>query len=199
MLREWKSLQYYYYSPLNGGEGPPQRSKEKVYRTYQKHVPDWCAVEFPISNSAAKKNFKWCGMGGKRIYWYNDLERANNARIWARALYNARPTAGRTGWAHLAKAIGLLPKQTLKQKNRADDHKEWAKSAAEIAYDQAHMAKRFLGKTEEQIEKMLLHDGWRCMRPTPGDLVYRHCVQGKLPKDPVVKQKLFDIAGYPWE
>lgn len=77
---------------------------EVKYIQYEKTVPDWCAVLFP-----------------NRMYLYNDLEHANVARIWAKALFNLREQRGyktksrRTGWAALAKEIGLAPKPPNKK------------------------------------------------------------------------------------
>lgn len=68
------------------------------YEWVETPVPDWCVVQFP----------------GNRIHCYPNLERANNARIWARAFFNLRGlgplVVGVRGpeWSALAKHIGLV-------------------------------------------------------------------------------------------
>jgi len=56
---------------------------------------------------------------------------------------------------------------------------------------------RVLGMTQSPLKK----DGSKRASGTGaavGNPLYNHAMLGKLPKDPVIKQKLFDLAGYPW-
>ncbi len=127
----------------------------------QVHVPDWCEVEFPT---------------GKR-FTYLTLEKANNARIMARAWDNWRkalvfekswlgtgqiPKFRETGWSAFARHLG-------------------------IAKDRKQISPR-TGRP--------LRGG---MSSNAGEPFYQHCARGTLPKDPKVRQTLYDLAGYPWK
>ena len=103
-----------------------------------KYVPDWRKVTFPNG----------------RTYVYKSLEKANNARILAKAWENFRkqnPSA--KTWTHIAKATGT------------DKKPPYSKTRVDYA----------------------------------GTGYYVLVVNGKLPKDEESKQKIFDLAGYPWD
>jgi hypothetical protein len=169
--------------------GPPDKhgSRPKRRVTYTRIIPDWCEVKFP-----------------HRSYWYNDLARANNARIWARALFNIREQRGylkRTAWSALAKEIGLLPKPPTKK--QAKDNKRLDDYVVMCGERAARKPPWYPGIVPAHVKKAMSYAArsiWRARRPSStGETVWKHAIRGKLPDDPVVRQKLFDIAGYPWE
>lgn len=72
-------------------------------------IPAWRVVQFPASTSEGNRTTV------QRERTYGSLEKANNARIVARAWFNAEKEAGKPlGWAAMSKLLGLKSTKSKK-------------------------------------------------------------------------------------
>jgi hypothetical protein len=116
-------------------------------------IPEWRKVTFPSG----------------KAFSYPTLEKANNARIMARAWGNwiklpdnqGRPWTS-VGWSGFARYLGIA-------KDRKGINPQTGRP--------------FKGG----------------LSANAGEPFYQHCARGTLPKDPTARQKLYDLAGYPWK
>jgi hypothetical protein len=110
-----------------------------------KHVPDWNVVKFPHGDVI-----------------YSTTEKANNARIIMRAIFNVREKhkeemgKNETGWAFTGKLIGYHRIKTGTRRQQ-----------------------RSMGNASHPL--------------------YKDALCGRLPESKEVREKLFALAGYPWD
>lgn len=106
-----------------------------------------------------------------KMFTYPTLEKANNARILSRAWDNWRAKEALRNVGLDSRKLGW---------SAFARHLGIAKPTGPVRNKEGKVRQRGLGDNA-------------------GKPFFQHCNRGTLPKDPTVRQKLYDLAGYPWK